>query len=86
MNNLAVKVVRTLLQFYRFVRQFFLPGPVCRHIPTCSVYWEEAVEEHGFFWGSLLTLKRVLKCNPLFPGGYDPVPKKGDVKILWLRV
>ncbi len=48
----------------------------CRHIPTCSNYGIEAINEYGSIKGSLLTLKRIIKCNPLFPSGYDPVRKK----------
>ena len=56
-----------------------IPGPwhnSCRHIPTCSNYGIEAIKIHGAFKGTLLTIKRLLKCNPLFKSGYDPVPKK----------
>ena len=47
---------------------------LCRFYPSCSCYAIEALEVHGAFWGSLLAVKRILKCNPLFPGGVDPVP------------
>lgn len=49
---------------------------VCRFAPTCSHYAIEALERHGAFFGTLLTLWRLLRCNPLFRGGYDPVPKR----------
>ena len=48
--------------------------PACRFLPTCSEYAAEAVERHGAARGSWLALKRVLRCNPFFAGGYDPVP------------
>ncbi|MBQ4130736.1 MAG: membrane protein insertion efficiency factor YidD [Clostridia bacterium] len=48
----------------------------CRFIPTCSAYAIEALEVHGAFKGILLSLWRVLRCNPLCKGGYDPVPPK----------
>lgn len=48
--------------------------PSCRHYPSCSVYAVEAFEKHGVFKGMYLSVKRVLKCNPFFHGGYDPVP------------
>lgn len=48
----------------------------CRFIPTCSSYAIEAIEVYGVFYGSLLTIKRILRCNPFCKGGYDPVPKK----------
>lgn len=58
-----------------------IPGPwhdACKHIPTCSNYAIEALNKHGAFKGSLLSIKRILKCNPLAKGGYDPVPKKKE--------
>lgn len=50
-----------------------LPG-CCRFQPSCSQYAAEAVEKYGAAKGALLALWRVLRCNPLFRGGYDPVP------------
>ncbi len=52
----------------------------CRYIPTCSQYAAEAVETRGVTVGLLLFIKRFLKCNPLFKGGYDPVPQKKTKK------
>ena len=51
-----------------------LIGSSCRYTPTCSNYGLEAIEKHGPFKGSWLTLKRVLSCNPWGGSGYDPVP------------
>ena len=50
----------------------------CRFIPTCSAYAIEAIEKYGSIYGSFLTIKRILKCNPLSKPGYDPVPKKKE--------
>ena len=50
----------------------------CRFIPTCSNYAKEAIITYGSIKGSILAIKRILKCNPLGPSGYDPVPKKGE--------
>ena len=47
----------------------------CRYYPTCSTYTYQAIERYGFFFGSLLGALRILRCNPLFPGGVDPVPE-----------
>jgi uncharacterized protein len=46
----------------------------CRYYPTCSQYTYEAVERYGFVIGSVLGAMRLLRCNPLWPGGVDPVP------------
>jgi uncharacterized protein len=51
-----------------------LIGGVCRYLPTCSVYAREALVRHGAARGSLLAVKRILRCHPFRPGGYDPVP------------
>ncbi len=48
----------------------------CRHIPTCSNYAIEAISKHGSLKGLILTIKRVLKCNPLGSKGIDLVPEK----------
>lgn len=50
--------------------------PVCRFYPSCSEYSLQAIEKFGAFKGVLLTIYRLLRCNPLFKGGYDPVPEK----------
>lgn len=63
-----------LIKFYQMI-----PGPwhnYCRHIPTCSNYGIEAITEYGALKGTYLTIIRILKCNPLFKAGYDPVKKK----------
>ena len=50
--------------------------PCCRFTPSCSAYAVEAITVHGAFKGLFLSIKRVLRCNPLCKGGYDPVPPK----------
>jgi putative membrane protein insertion efficiency factor len=47
--------------------------PSCRFYPTCSAYFIQALEKYGFFKGSFLGVKRLLKCHPLHKGGYDPL-------------
>ena len=61
---------------YRLVVSPYL-GLGCRFEPSCSRYGEEAVERHGTLRGGLLALWRLLRCNPLNDGGYDPVPGAG---------
>ena len=53
-----------------------LIGKNCRYNPTCSEYTIEAILEYGSIKGILMGIKRIIKCNPCFKGGYDPVPKK----------
>ncbi len=50
-----------------------LKGRTCRFYPTCSQYAVEALEKHGIFMGILLSFKRIIRCHPFNPGGYDPI-------------
>ena len=63
----------TLIRLYRIFISPLL-GSNCRHTPTCSEYGIIALKKYGVFKGTFLTVKRIIKCNPLFKGGYDPVP------------
>jgi putative membrane protein insertion efficiency factor len=62
-----------LLRFYKRFLSPLLP-PMCRFEPTCSVYTMQAVEKYGFFRGVWLGTRRLLRCHPFNPGGWDPVP------------
>jgi len=64
------------IRFYQMAISPLL-GPKCRFQPTCSHYTVEAIEEWGVFKGIWLGMKRLGKCHPWGPHGYDPVPKKG---------
>jgi uncharacterized protein len=66
------KYVIRLIYLYSIFLSPLIPTE-CRYYPTCSCYMKEAIEKKGFGLGILLGLKRILKCNPLYPGGYDPV-------------
>jgi putative membrane protein insertion efficiency factor len=67
-------VAERLLNLYKRVVSPLLP-PACRYVPSCSEYAAEAVARHGIFHGAILAGWRLLRCNPLARGGYDPVPK-----------
>lgn len=61
-----------IIRFYRKVISPLKP-PCCRFYPTCSAYALEAILKHGALRGGFLAFKRILKCHPFHPGGYDPV-------------
>ncbi|WP_085931435.1 membrane protein insertion efficiency factor YidD [Desulfobacter curvatus] len=70
-------MIRQLLSILiRFYQIFISPllGAHCRYEPTCSHYALEAIQKYGSIKGSVLATKRVLRCHPFRPGGYDPVP------------
>ena len=65
-----------LIFLVKFYRKWISPmrHPCCRYIPTCSQYALQALEKYGAFKGGWLAFRRILRCNPLHKGGYDPVP------------
>lgn len=67
------KALVLLVKLYRYAISPFL-GPRCRFEPSCSLYALEALERHGAIRGSSLAVRRVARCHPWHPGGYDPVP------------
>ncbi|MCK6630203.1 MAG: membrane protein insertion efficiency factor YidD [Anaerolineae bacterium] len=62
-----------LIRFYQKFISSALP-PACRFYPTCSHYSYEAIEKYGLIRGGWLAVKRIGRCHPFHPGGYDPVP------------
>ncbi len=73
MKHLLIRLIR----FYRASISPRTPAS-CKYIPTCSQYGIEAIERFGALKGGLLTLWRILRCNPWSRGGYDPVPEKKE--------
>ena len=62
-----------MLRGYQYAIRPML-GTNCRFYPSCSDYAREAIERHGAFKGAWLALRRVARCHPYHPGGFDPVP------------
>jgi len=62
-----------LIGLYQYLLSPLMP-PTCRFTPCCSQYAREAIEKHGVLRGAWLSMKRVIRCNPWNPGGYDPAP------------
>lgn len=65
-------ILISLISFYR-ERISPLKAPSCRFYPSCSQYAIEAIEKYGCINGGIMAIKRILRCNPFNPGGYDPV-------------
>jgi hypothetical protein len=62
-----------VIKLYQIMISPLFP-PSCRFYPTCSSYSYQAISKYGPFRGGLLSLKRILRCHPRNPGGFDPVP------------
>ena len=70
--NTIKQIAIGLLRGYKYIISPLLP-PSCRFTPTCSEYAIEAISKYGVLKGSLLGMKRILRCHPFSAGGYDPV-------------
>ncbi len=80
-------VCMAMIRFYRRYLSQLKGAPTCRFSPTCSAYALEAFEKRGFLAGLVLTVWRLLRCSPLSPAGYDPVPLAGfhTMPLRWSR-
>ena len=81
--NILQKLLMLFIRLYRVIlspikNAFFGPTGLCRFSPCCSAYTLEAIKLHGAIKGSLLGLKRILRCNPWGKYGHDPVPRKNS--------
>ncbi|MCK5848920.1 MAG: membrane protein insertion efficiency factor YidD [Caldisericia bacterium] len=68
------KLLIFLVKLYQVGISPLKPFSTCRYYPTCSEYSVQALEKYGPIKGSWLAIKRISRCHPLHPGGYDPVP------------
>lgn len=67
------KTVLVLIKTYQYIVSPLI-GPACRFYPSCSEYAYQAISRYGVLKGTMLSVKRLLKCHPFHPGGIDPVP------------
>ena len=74
---MLARLILSMLAVYKTAISPFLPRS-CRFVPTCSEYAAQAIGEHGLARGSALTVRRLLRCHPLNPGGYDPPPGRRE--------
>ena len=79
MQKFVQQFLIALIRVYRYAVSPLI-GPVCRYYPSYSEYAMEALRTHGVIRGLWLTARRVCSCHPWNPGGYDPVPERGDVR------
>ncbi|MDX8380325.1 MAG: membrane protein insertion efficiency factor YidD [Gallionella sp.] len=67
------RILIKLIHLYQYLISPLSP-PSCRFIPSCSHYASESLAKHGLLKGAWLSIKRIARCNPWHPGGYDPIP------------
>lgn len=73
LRTLPKRMMLALLRFYKREISPYLPD-ACRFRPTCSEYAMQAIQKYGALKGGYLAIRRILRCHPFHPGGYDPVP------------
>jgi putative membrane protein insertion efficiency factor len=89
-SSFSVRTLIMLIAVYQrtlspVLPALFGPGCGCRFTPTCSHYATEALRTHGFFAGLFLAAHRLVKCTPLHPGGFDPVPARTQPACVRIR-
>lgn len=72
--NIPRILLMALIRGYQLTLSKLVPASTCRFYPSCSHYGYQAIAKHGVIKGSFLAVWRVMRCNPISPGGYDPVP------------
>ena len=72
----AQRVLLAPIYFYQRLLSPLKAQPSCRFHPSCSRYAAEAITMHGVRYGLFLAVRRLLKCHPFHPGGFDPVPPR----------
>ena len=77
--NIITQILIKLIKIYKLLISP-LTGHSCRYLPTCSDYCMDALKTYGLLKGLLLSLKRILSCNPWSTGGIDPVKKEIKIK------
>ena len=78
MNFFTILMIK-IIKVYKFLISPLF-GNSCRFLPTCSEYSIDAIKTHGFFKGLILSLKRILSCNPWGSSGFDPEKKESKIK------
>jgi uncharacterized protein len=76
-------IKKLFIRLIKFYQRFISPltPPTCRFYPTCSQYGLEAITRYGALKGGWLTVKRIVKCQPFHPGGFDPVPARNQGEL-----
>jgi hypothetical protein len=75
---MSARLIAAVLAIYKVAISPYIPRS-CRFHPTCSEYAARAVEEHGAIRGLALAARRLLRCHPFNPGGYDPPPPRREI-------
>ncbi|WP_081465268.1 MULTISPECIES: membrane protein insertion efficiency factor YidD [Jonquetella] len=78
LSGILERVLSGCIRFYQLGISPLLGRGKCRFFPSCSEYARQAIQLHGPLKGLWLALKRIVRCGPWSPGGYDPVPKPGE--------